>query len=194
MTKQKVLIIDDGKVIRMQIREMLPPNTFDVLEAKDGIEGLNLIRQERPHLILLDCFMPRMNGWEVLEQLGVDREIQTTPLIVMSGRKAEIVDKIPNLEEYFEFIEKPFDRKALILAIRAAASKAKLRPQKLANRSQLPNSASEPSIAKPATEEIEQLKAMVQALTQENQAMVAEIDLLKKQVGQILVFMKQKMG
>jgi CheY-like chemotaxis protein len=54
MASQKVLIVDDGKTIRMQVREMLPKGTFEVLEAKDGLEGLNLIRQERPNLILLD--------------------------------------------------------------------------------------------------------------------------------------------
>ncbi|MBW4619242.1 MAG: response regulator [Cyanosarcina radialis HA8281-LM2] len=192
MAKQKVLIVDDGKVIRMQIREMLPHNTFDVLEAQDGIQGLNLIRQERPHLILLDCFMPRMNGWEVLEQLETDREVQATPLIVMSGRKAEIVNKIPNLEEYFEFIEKPFDQKALISAIRAAASKAKLRHQKLANRSSDRNLGG--SIPHAAAEEIQQLKAVVQRLTQKNETMQGEIDLLKKQVSQLMMLVKQRMS
>jgi DNA-binding response OmpR family regulator len=194
MAKQKVLIVDDGKVIRMQIREMLPHNTFDVLEAQDGIQGLNLIRRERPQLILLDCFMPRMNGWEVLEQLETDREVQATPLIVMSGRKAEIVDKIPNLEEHFEFIEKPFDQKALISAIRAAASKAKLRHQKLANRSQISDRNLGGSISHAAAEEIRELKAVVHALTQKNETLQAEINLLKKQVSQLMMFVKQRMS
>jgi two-component system response regulator len=46
----KILVIDDSKVIRMRVREMLPAGNFEVLEAKDGIEGLNLIQQERPNL------------------------------------------------------------------------------------------------------------------------------------------------
>ena len=44
MASQKILVIDDSKVIRMRVREMLPSGNIEVLEAKDGLEGLNLIR------------------------------------------------------------------------------------------------------------------------------------------------------
>ncbi len=60
--KQKILVIDDSKVIRMRVRDMLPLGNFEVLEAKDGQEGLNLLRQESLNLIMLDFLLPKISG------------------------------------------------------------------------------------------------------------------------------------
>jgi DNA-binding response OmpR family regulator len=188
MASQKVLIIDDGKTIRMQIKDMLPSGNFQVLEAKDGMEGLSMIRQERPNLILLDCFMPRMNGWEVLDELDTEKELGAIPLIVMSGRKEEAKEKIPHLDEAFEFIEKPFDQKTLIAAIKSAVSKAKWRQQSSASSDrQTAGNTSQ-------SNEIERLKNTVNALMQQNMKLQSEVDLLKKQVNQVVAFIKQKMS
>lgn len=164
MAGQKVLIIDDGKTIRMQVKEMLPKGAFEVLEAQDGVEGLNLIRQERPSLILLDFFMPRMNGWEVIEHLQTQPELKKIPLVIMSGRKEEVTAKIPNLSINFEFIEKPFEQKALINAVKAAMVKAKERQQPVANPPK--PSVQEQATATPSVgiDEIKVLKAEITAL------------------------------
>ncbi len=50
MSAHKILVIDDSKVIRMRVKDMLPESNFRVLEAKDGVEGYNLIRSEKPNL------------------------------------------------------------------------------------------------------------------------------------------------
>lgn len=68
MTSNKILVIDDTTVVRVKVREMLPPGNFQVLEAKDGVEGLNLIRQEKLSLIMLDFLLPKKNGWEVFQE------------------------------------------------------------------------------------------------------------------------------
>ncbi|MBE9197490.1 response regulator, partial [Synechocystis sp. LEGE 06083] len=49
MSAHKILVIDDSKVIRMRVRDMLPQGNFEVIEAKDGLEGFNLIQSERPN-------------------------------------------------------------------------------------------------------------------------------------------------
>ncbi|MBW4576066.1 MAG: response regulator [Aphanothece sp. CMT-3BRIN-NPC111] len=190
MAGQKLLIIDDGKTIRMQVRDMLPKGTFEVLEAQDGLEGLNLIRQERPNLILLDFFMPRMNGWEVLEKMQAQRELQTIPLVVMSGRKEEVTEKVPQLFDSYEFIEKPFDQKALIGAIKSAMAKAKKRQLTVVT----PPKPAEQVPEKPltGTGEIQELKAQIRVLNDKDSKMQAEIDGLKKQIHQIMTFIKQK--
>jgi len=182
MANQKVLIIDDGKTIRMQVRDMLPKNTFEVLEAKDGVEGLDMMHQEHPHLILLDFFMPRMNGWEVLEKMKEHRELQAIPLVVMSGRKEEVTEKVPHLFEAFEFIEKPFDQKALIGAIKSAMAKAKKRQLAVAT----------PAASTVGGDPIQTLKAEIKGLHEKDAKMQAEIDGLKKQLSQVLAFIKQK--
>lgn len=182
MASHKILVIDDSRVIRNMVRDMLPKGNFQVLEAKDGVEGLNCIRQERPNLIMLDFLLPRMSGWEVFQQIQAHADLQTIPLVLMSGRREEVAEKIPEPFEFFEFIEKPFEQKELIEAIKAAMAKARLprpRAATAATTSSTPMSTTG--------------SGDVEALNQKIQKMQAEIDMLKKQMGQLLAFVKQKM-
>ena len=55
----KILVIDDSRVIRMRVRDMLPQGNFEVIEATDGVEGLDAIRNQKPNLIMLDFLLPR---------------------------------------------------------------------------------------------------------------------------------------
>ncbi|MEP0869577.1 response regulator [Trichocoleus desertorum AS-A10] len=183
MANQKILVIDDGKTIRMQVRDMLPQGSFEFLEAKDGVEGLDLIRKIRPNIVLLDFFMPRMNGWEVLEQMQAQPELQSIPLVLMSGRKEEVVEKVPDLFDRFEFIEKPFGQKALIGALRAAIAKS---------RTPKPAAIATPKPTTPATAATTSNSA-IPALNVKLDQMQADIDSLKKQLVQITGFIKQKL-
>ncbi len=185
MVSHKILVIDDSKVIRMRVREMLPPGNFEVLEARDGIEGLNLIRQEHPNLIMLDFLLPKMSGWEVFQQIQSHGELQTIPLVLMSGRKEEVTEKIPEPFEYFAFVEKPFEKKELVDAIKEAMGKAKKRP---------PMPAASPEVATPVAENHGGASAAeIAALNAKLEHMQAEIDGLKKQVSQLVTFIKQKL-
>lgn len=181
MASHKILVIDDSRVIRNMVRDMLPKGNFQVLEAKDGVEGLNCIRQERPNLIMLDFLLPRMSGWEVFQHIQSQADLQTIPLVLMSGRREEVTEKIPEPFEFFEFIEKPFEQKELIEAIKASMAKARLPRPRVAP-------AAAPAAAAAATS-----GGDVEALNQKVQKMQAEIDMLKKQMAQLLAFVKQKM-
>jgi DNA-binding response OmpR family regulator len=182
VASHKILVIDDSRVIRNMVRDMLPKGNFLVLEAKDGVEGLNTINQERPNLIMLDFLLPRMSGWEVFQQIQAQAELRA-PLVLMSGRKEEVTEKIPEPFEYFEFIEKPFEQKELVEAIKSAMAKFKKWPQPV------PVQAATPQIVTEATAN----PAEIAALNQKVEKMQAEIDMLKKQMTQILTFIKQKL-
>nr|WP_277875721.1 response regulator [Trichocoleus sp. FACHB-90] len=190
---QKILIIDDAKVIRSQIPEMLPQGKFEVLEAKDGQEGLNLIRQESPNLILLDWIMPRLGGWEVFQQLQSQPELQTIPLVVMSGRKEEVKEKLSEPFEYFEFLEKPFNNKQLTDAIKSAMAKARrVRPSVGTASFQtavVADSTGAGVQLQALNEKIATMQAEINGLKQQ----VAEIPGLKKQLAQLMAFVKQKL-
>ncbi len=187
MASHKILVIDDSKVIRMRVREMLPPGNFEVLEAKDGIEGLNLIRQERPNLIMLDFLLPKMSGWDVFQEIQTHSDLQTIPLVLMSGRKEEVAEKITEPFEYFAFVEKPFEKKQLVDAIKEAMGKAKKpRPVTAAPAAAVSSSAAAGAAASVPAAEIEALNAKIAK-------MQAEIDGLKKQLTQIVTFIKQKL-
>jgi len=186
VASHKILVIDDSKVIRMRVREMLPPGNFEVLEAKDGIEGLNLIRQEHPNLIMLDFLLPKKSGWEVFQEIQTHSELQTIPLVLMSGRKEEVTEKISEPFEYFAFVEKPFEKKQLVDAIKEAMRKAGSRPVTPLPPSPVGSDHADSSSASEMAAEIEALNAKVAT-------MQAEIDSLKKQLAQIVMFIKQKL-
>jgi len=183
----KILVIDDSNVIRNMVRDMLPKGNFEVLEAKDGVQGLNLIKQERPNLIMLDFLLPKMSGWEVFQNIQLQPALQAIPLVLMSGRKEEVTEKLQEPFEYFEFVQKPFDQAQLITAIKTAMAKAKRRPPAgVAPVAAAPAAASAVTTAPSSNADIQALNAKIAS-------MQAEIDGMKKQMGQILNFIKQRM-
>ena len=178
----KILVIDDSRVIRMRVRDMLPQGNFEVIEATDGVEGLDAIRNQKPYLILLDFLLPRMSGWEVFQEIQASPELQKIPLVLMSGRREEVTEKIQGPFEYFEFIQKPFEQKELIEAIKASMVKArKVRPTTAAAAATAATASSDSSAA-----EIAALKKQVATLQK-------EVAMLKNQTAKILAFIKQKL-
>jgi len=181
---QKILVIDDSKVIRVRVREMLPQGNFEVLEAKDGEEGLKLIREARPNLIMLDFLLPKVSGWEVYQKVQAHPVLCKIPLVIMSGREEEVMEKIPKPFEkhFFAFIAKPFEKKQLTEAIKSAMVLAKKKP--------VPEEAPAAVAAVPGSGAG---AAEIQAMTLKMAKMQAEIDTLKKQMGQVITIIKQKL-
>ncbi|MDJ0617550.1 MAG: response regulator [Calothrix sp. MO_192.B10] len=188
MASNKILVIDDTTVVRVKVREMLPPGNFQVLEAKDGLEGLNLIRKEKLSLIMLDFLLPKMNGWEVFQEIQAQPELRKIPLVIMSGRKEEVVEKITEPFKYFEFLGKPFDQKQLIVAIKSAMAKAKLPREENSPTASATKETSAPVNAASEASSAAEIEALNAKITK----MQAEIDGLKKQLAQVVTFIKQK--
>lgn len=201
MASHKILVIDDSGVIRNTVRGMLPEGNFKVLEAKDGIEGLNLVKQEHPNLIMLDFILPKLSGWEVYQQIQSHPEYQFIPLVLMSGRKDEVTGKIPEPFEYFEFIEKPFDKKVLIDAIKSAMIKIKRKPQVVLSAPTTAtateaSSTNEVGDSQELNAKIIKMQAEIDGLKKQLAQMgnvSAEVETLKKQVNQLVTFIKQKL-
>jgi CheY-like chemotaxis protein len=154
----KILVIDDSRVIRKTVRDMLPEGDFEVIEAKDGLEGINFVETEHPELIMLDFILPKMSGWDVFQQIQAHPEFQKIPLVLMSGKKEEVTSKISEPFEFFEFIEKPFDRVVLAEAIRVAMTKARKARPRLA---ELPGSVATVSEPQVSTDEVSHLQAQL---------------------------------
>lgn len=182
MATNKIIVIDDSKVIRMKVKDMLPAGNFEILEAKDGAEGLNLIQTQGPTLILLDFILPKMSGWEVYQELQKEYHLQAIPLVLMSGKKEEVTDKLTEPFEFFSFVEKPFEKKQLMDAIKDAMVKARKRPPAPMSKATIP----------PATggdvsaSEVHELKMQVAKLTN-------EVENLKKQLAQVVKIIQQKL-
>ncbi len=158
MATSKILVIDDSRVIRKTVRDMLPEGDFEVIEAKDGLEGIDFVQKEHPALIMLDFILPKMSGWEVFQQIQAHPEFQKIPLVLMSGKKEEVTSKISEPFEYFEFIEKPFDRVVLSEAIRVAMTKARKARPRIA---ELPGTVSAVVEDRASNDEVIQLQAQL---------------------------------
>lgn len=184
MAGQKILVIDDSKVIRVRVKEMLPQGNIEILEAKDGEEGLKLIREQGPNLIMLDFLLPKVSGWEVFQKIQQQPQWTKIPLVVMSGRKEEVAEKIPEPFEkhYFAFLEKPFEKKELTEAIQSAMKLAKVRP-----------AGESVTKAAPAATGGGGDSARIATLEAEVKKLHAEVDNLKKQLTQVITIIKQKL-
>lgn len=182
MSTHRVLVIDDSMVIRRTVKDMLPDGKFEVVEAKDGVQGLELIHTCNPNLIMLDFFLPKKSGYEVFQEIQNDPRLKSIPLLLMSGRKDEVTDKIPEPFEFFSFLEKPFDQKQLIQGIRESMEKSK----KLAHLQPATTTAKTTAGATVDNAELQQLQAKVRQLE-------LEIVQMKKQLNQLLSFVKKKL-
>lgn len=190
MANHKILVIDDSRVIRMRVRDMLPQGNFEIIEAKDGVEGMDAIRNQRPNLIMLDFLLPRMSGWEVFQEIQANPDLQRIPLVLMSGRKEEVTEKMTEPFEYFEFIQKPFEQKELIEAIKAAMVKARKPRVSPPARVVAPLVATSPALS---VDQPTVSLAEFQALQTQVQQIQAEVGQLKGQLAKVLAFIRQRL-
>jgi len=124
--KVKVLVIDDDPKISWILSEGLG-DTYDILSAKDGLEGLQLVSKARPNLVLLDIKMPGMEGLEVLDKIkSMERP---TEVIMLSGHgeTKNVVESIKRGAS--EFINKPFDVKEVEIHIQSVLEKNRLKQE-----------------------------------------------------------------
>jgi CheY-like chemotaxis protein len=187
VASNKILVIDDTTVVRVKVREMLPPGNFEVIEAKDGLEGYNLMCKEKVSLIMLDFLLPKMSGWEVFQNIQAQPDLRKIPLVIMSGRKEEVTEKFVEPFEYFEFLGKPFDQKQLIGAIKSAMVKSK----KERPASPVTSGNQQTVLSNPAVNTVDS-STEIKLLNDKVIKMQVEIDGLKKQLNQIVTFIKQK--
>jgi DNA-binding response OmpR family regulator len=105
----QVLVIDDEAPIRLLCRVNLEAEGMQVLEAADGTKGLDLARDERPDVVLLDVMMPGLDGWRVAEELLDDDRTRTIPIIFLTAR-AEFRDRARGLDiGGVDYVTKPFN-------------------------------------------------------------------------------------
>jgi DNA-binding response OmpR family regulator len=105
----QVLVIDDEAPIRLLCRVNLEAEGIRVLEAADGTTGLDLARDERPNVVLLDVMMPGLDGWRVAEELLEDDRTRGIPIIFLTAR-AEFRDRARGLDiGGVDYVTKPFN-------------------------------------------------------------------------------------
>jgi len=92
MDKLKVLVVEDTELLRRIYSDKLAQDGYDVLSAGDGLEALNILRDAKVDLVLLDLIMPRMSGIEALEAMKADPRTREIPVIILSnlGQESDV--------------------------------------------------------------------------------------------------------
>ncbi|MFC0263948.1 sigma-54-dependent transcriptional regulator [Fontibacter flavus] len=120
----KILIIDDEKVIRATLKEILEYEKYEISEAQDGEQGLKMIQEQEFDLVLCDVKMPKMDGLEVLEKVA---EMEKQPQFIMISAHGTIETAVEATKKgAFDFIPKPPDLNRLLLTVRNALDKKNL--------------------------------------------------------------------
>jgi CheY-like chemotaxis protein len=117
----RILIIDDDLETRLMLRETLEGAGYEVEEAENGTEGLNLYRRRPIHLIITDVVMPEKGGLEVIMELR--RETRMLPIIAMlGGGQLRSKEALPSAHEpgASEILSKPFTREEILRAVESA--------------------------------------------------------------------------
>lgn len=120
----KILIIDDEKVIRSTLKEILEYEKYQIEEAQDGEQGLKMLQEKEYDLVLCDIKMPKMDGLEVLEKAS---ELEKQPQFIMISAHGSIETAVEATKKgAFDFIPKPPDLNRLLLTVRNALEKKSL--------------------------------------------------------------------
>jgi len=119
--KKTILVVDDEKMIRNLLNINLTKEGYNVIEAEDGVQAVELALEHRPDLILLDVMLPKIDGLSVCKKI---KNAMNVPILMVTAKDSEL-DKILGLElGADDYVTKPFSVRELIARIKANLRKA----------------------------------------------------------------------
>lgn len=117
MERYKILVVDDESRMRKLVKDFLIKNNYDVMEAENGEQALDLFYAHKDiSLIILDVMMPKMDGWQVCKEI---REYSKVPIIMLTAKSDEQDELLGFKLGVDEYISKPFSPKILVARVEA---------------------------------------------------------------------------
>jgi DNA-binding response OmpR family regulator len=116
--RKRILLVEDDESVRQLVRTTLQMYDYEVIEAKDGLEGLLLLDMHKPDGVILDLMMPDVGGERMLAQLRATPETKRVPVVIITG-KPEVAPEVVGLVGRENFFPKPFDPDAVIERLKA---------------------------------------------------------------------------
>jgi two-component system alkaline phosphatase synthesis response regulator PhoP len=130
---KKILVIEDDPGILLSLKDELESEGYTVYSAEDGEKGLEIAKQQRPDLIILDIMLPVLDGYEVCKRLRMEGD--TTPIIMLTVKDKEI-DRVLGLElGADDYVSKPFSLRELMARVKAVLRRTEERAKDLATYS-----------------------------------------------------------
>jgi CheY-like chemotaxis protein len=119
---QRILVVEDTYDNRQILRDLLTSAGFDLLEAVDGVQGIQMAARHRPDLILMDIQLPGLDGFAAMGKIRDDPELRHIPIIGVSSY-ADSDDAARALQAGFSaYVTKPFSPRALLARVRELLS------------------------------------------------------------------------
>ncbi|MFT7584436.1 MAG: two-component system response regulator VicR [Cellvibrionaceae bacterium] len=117
--KKTIVCIEDEPDMIDLVRLILGRHNYQVHGALGGVEGLALIHELKPDLVLLDLMMPEMDGWQVFQTIRVEEEISHIPVIILTA-KSQSIDKVLGLHiaKVNDYVTKPFGPQELLATVK----------------------------------------------------------------------------
>jgi len=109
---KKILIVEDVEMNRDLLVQLLE-DEYELVEATDGKQGLEMAAQERPDLILLDISLPEMDGWEVTRRIRADARLKQTPIIAVTAHAMAGDEEKAYAQGCNGYLSKPIDEDEL---------------------------------------------------------------------------------
>jgi len=116
---KKVLIVDDEQDMVFGLLMMFESNNFEVMVAFDGQEALNIARQSKPDIMILDLMLPKVDGYRVCRMLKFDEKYRKIPIVILTARTSAEEMKIGMDVGADAYIVKPFDQQVLMDKVKA---------------------------------------------------------------------------
>jgi two-component system alkaline phosphatase synthesis response regulator PhoP len=124
----KVLVVDDEKDITALVAYHLEREGFRVLQAHDGFQALEVVKRERPNLLILDLMLPQISGLDVCRRLRKEPDTARLPILMLTA-KAEETDKVLGLElGGDDYLTKPFGPRELVARVKALIRRSEETP------------------------------------------------------------------
>lgn len=129
MAGERILVCDDGKETRdFIVSYILQPNNFEVLQARNGVEAIEIMREHHPDLVLLDLQMPKMDGMQVLDTMK--QEHLDIPVVLMTFHGSEEIAIEVYRKGVRDYVKKPFSVEEMLWAIERTLTEVRLRKEK----------------------------------------------------------------
>jgi CheY-like chemotaxis protein len=125
--RSRILIADDEPITRMLVKFLLEREHYDVLEATNGDEAVEIALRERPDLVLIDLNMPVMDGYEAIHFLRTTMTMAMLPIIVLTAEEGQSIERRVLELGANDYIVKPFDAAILLARVNAVFSRRLLR-------------------------------------------------------------------
>lgn len=118
VTVPTILVIDDDPDIRADLQMILEDHGYRIISADGGIAGINLVKKERPDLVIVDMMMPKVSGFIVLETIKQDID-PTIPVIMLTANESEEQKNLAELLGVDAYLQKPIGSRDLLTMIKS---------------------------------------------------------------------------